>query len=244
MNDRNVFFPGDDTLPESIPADGNQSFNTTLDDDSPLESTRVSKLFKHGPQTGASLFKSTDDYDTKGFHSTDEPELQQLVSEDEKSEAGPTPVTDRSIRSQSPGFGTNTNTNRLSMKFEVLNPQASQQSPLPAMRRSQQLKVDSINARPTPTGTPRSTQGSPRQPTPRARKHLRERRLEFKKESIHTESVSSYMPSESENILSLISDGSYSDDFHMSSDKDESSKMSVSEFPKLIPSTKLGFTIS
>lgn len=241
-----MIFSGDDTLPESIRADGNQSFNTTIDDDSPLESTRVSKQFRTGPQTGESLFKSTEDYDTKQFHSTDEPELQKLMSEDEKSETQPTPVTDRSVRSQSPALTTGTNTNRLSMKFEVLNPKASQQSPLPALRRSQQLKIDSINARPTPTDTPRSrsSQGSPKQPTPRPRKQLRERRLEFKKESIHTESVSSYMPSESENILSLISDGSYSDDFHMSSEKEDSSRLSVSELPKLIPSTKLGFTIS
>lgn len=190
------------------------------------------------------MFKSTDDYDTKQFHSTDEPELQQLISEDEKSETQPTPITDRSVRSQSPGLGTNTT--RLSMKFEVLNPKASQQSPLPAMRRSQQLKVDSMNARPTPTDTPRSrsSQGSPKQPTPRPRKQLRERRLDFKKESIHTESVSSYQPSETENILSLISDGSYSDDFHMSSEKDDSSRLSVPDLPRLIPSTKLGFTIS
>lgn len=219
--------------------------NTTLDEDSPLESTRMSKQFKREGNTGESVFKSTEDYDTKQFHSTDEPELQKLISEDDKSETLPTPATDRSVRSPSPAM-TNTNTARLSMKFEVINPKASQQSPLPALRRSQQLRVDSMNARPTPTDTPRSrsSQSSPKNPTPRPRKQMRERRLDFKKESIHTESVSSYVPSESENILSLISDGSYSDDFHMSSEKDDSSKISIPELPRMIPSTKLGFTIS
>lgn len=236
---------GDDTLPDSIARDGKSSMNTTIDDDSPLESTRVSKQFRRDPYTGDSLFKSTEDYDTKQFHSTDEPELQNLISEDERSETLPTPVTDRSMRSsQSPALAASSTT-RLSMKFEILNPKASQQSPLPAMRRSQQLRVDSINARPSPTDTPRSRSSqSPKNPTPRPRTQLRERRLEFKKESIHTDSVSSYAPSESENILSLLSDGSYSDDFHMSSEKDDSSKISVSEFPRLIPSTKLGFTVS
>ncbi|XP_060567725.1 microtubule-associated protein 10-like [Ruditapes philippinarum] len=239
------FNEGDETLPESIARDGKSSMNTTIDDDSPLESTRMSKQFKRDPYTGESLFKSTEDYDTKQFHSTDEPELQKLISEDEKTDTLPTPATDRSVRSPSPAL-TNTNTGLLSMKFEVLNPKASKQSPLPAVRRSQQLRVDSMNARPTPTDTPRSrsSQGSPKNPSPRPRKHLRERRLEFKKESIHTESVSSYVPSESENILSLISDGSYSDDFHMSSEKDESSKISIPELPRMIPSTKLGFTIA
>ncbi|KAL4238940.1 mitotic spindle midzone assembly [Mactra antiquata] len=238
------FNEGDDTLPDSIAHDGQPSLNTTIDDDSPLESTRVSKQFRPSHQTGESLFKSTEDYDTKQFQSTDEPELQNLMSEGEKTDTLPTPATDRSVRSQSPAM-TATNNTRLSMKFEVLNPKASQQSPLPATRRSQQLRVDSMNARPTPTETPRTRSSmSSRQPSPRPRKQLKERRLEFKKESIHTESVSSYAPSETENILSLISDGSYSDDFHMSSEKDESSKISVPDLPRLIPSTKLGFTIS
>lgn len=257
------FNQGDVSLPDSIAHDGKSSMNTTVDDDSPLESTRVSKQFKPEVQTGESLFKSTEDYDTKQFHSTDEPELQKLMSGDEKSDTLPTPATDCSVRSQSPAL-TASNTARLSMKFEVLNPKASQQSPLPAVRRSQQLRVDSINARPSPTDTPRSrtslgmsarptptdtprsrsSQSSPKQPTPRPRRQMKERRLEFKKESIHTESVSSYVPSESENILSLISDGSYSDDFHPSSEKDDSSKISIPELPRFIPSTKLGFTIS
>ena len=262
-------FPGfnkmDDSLPDSIIGDDNKTINETLDGDSPLESTRVSKQFQPRAPAGESeLFKSTDDYDTKQFHSTDEPELQKLISEDERSERSEsrslsvnvTPKTDRSL---SPASNKATsNRARISMNFEVLNPTASQQSPLPSIRRSQ-LKIDSLNARPSPTNTPRSrdtprsrssqeksksSQESPKQPTPRARKPVRERRLEFKKESIHTESVSSYVPSESENILSLISDGSYSDDFHMSSEKeDKSSRLSTPELPRLIPSTKLGFTI-
>lgn len=262
-------FPGfnkvDDTLPDSINGDLNKSDDVTLDEDSPLESTRVSKQFQQRPVAGESeLFKSTEDYDTKQFHSTDEPELQKLMSEDERSERSEskslsinvTPKTDRSL---SPASNKGTaNRARISMNFEVLNPTASQQSPLPAIRRSQ-VKVDSLNARPSPTNTPRSrdtprsrssqersrsSHESPKQPTPRSRKPVRERRLEFKKESIHTESVSSYVPSESENILSLISDGSYSDDFHMSSEKeDKSSRLSTPELPRLIPSTKLGFTI-
>ena len=216
-----------------------------FEDDSPLESTRVSKQFRTMPPAGESLFKSTEDYDTKQFQSTDEPELQKLMSEDEKTETLITPATDRSIQSVSPLPTGVSNSTRLSMKFEVLNPKASQQSPLPAVRRSQQLKIDSINARPTPTdtGTPRS-RSSRGTPSPRQRKPIRERKLDFKKESIHTESVSSYQPSESENILSLISDGSYSDDFNASSGRDASSRLSTPDlFPKLIPSTKLGFTI-
>ena len=245
-----LLFIDDDTLPEPIAADGSASMNSTtvFDDDSPLESTRVSKQFRPDIPKTDSLFKSTDDYDTKQFHSTDEPELQKLISDDEKSDTLPTPQTNRSSIVHSPATQAADKT-RLSMKFEVINPKASLQSPLPAMRRSQQLKIDSMNARPSPTGTPRSrsSQGSSKQPTPRPRKQLREKRLEFKKESIHTESVSSYQPSESENILSLISDGSYSDDFNMSnmsSDKDGSSNISIPELPKLIPSTQLGFTIS
>ncbi|WAR19588.1 MAP10-like protein [Mya arenaria] len=248
------FNKGDDTLPDSIKPDGATSQNTTIDTDSPLESTRMSKQFKQAATTGESLFKSMEyNTNTNQFQSTDEPELQQLMSEGEKSGTLPTPSTDRSFAAKSPVTGgytpsltQGTTQTRLSMKFEVLNPQASQQSPLPSMRRSQQFKVDSINARPTPTGTPRSrsSQGSPKNPSPRPRKNLRERKIEFKKESIHTESVSSYMPSESENILSLISDGSYSDDFHMSSEKDESSKVSLPEFQRFIPNSKLGFTIN
>ena len=233
----------------------------------------MSRQFRPAPGTGESLFRSTEgDLNTNQFQSTDEPELQNLMTKDEKDETLPTPSTDRSIsmRSKSPMTGgytpsitQGTTQTRLSMKFEVLNPTASHQSPLPAMRRSQQLRLDSINARPSPTGTPtklkvdsmnarpsptgtprsRSSPGSSRNPTPRPRKTLRERRNDIKKESIHTESVSSYMPSESENILSLISDGSYSDDFQ-SSGKDDSSKISVPEFPRVIPNSKLGFTIN
>ena len=261
-------FPGfnkiDDSLPDSIMGDSRPN-NETIDGDSPLESTRVSKQFQpHAPAGESELFKSTEDFDTKQFHSTDEPELQKLISEDERSERSEsrsisvnvTPKTDRSLSPASNKGASNRA--RISMNFEVLNPTASQQSPLPSIRRSQ-LKIDSLNARPSPTNTPRSrdtprsrssqeksrsSQESPKQPTPRARKPLRERRIEFKKESIHTESVSSYAPSESENILSLISDGSYSDDFHMSSEKeDKSSRLSTPELPRLIPSTKLGFTI-
>lgn len=257
-SDRKSKFPGfnngDETLPEPIVREGTGSMNSTLnttadiDDNSPMESTRVSKQFRTVPVTD-SLVKSTDDYDTKQFHSTDEPELQQLISDEEKSETMYTPSFDPPVRTKTPTMSTagkGTASTRLSMKFEVLNPTASKNSPLPAMRRSQ-IKVDSVNARPSPTDTPRSrsSQSSPRGPTPRQRKSLplRERKIDFKKESIHTESVSSYMPSESENILSLISDGSYSDDFHVSSDKDASRSSPAPEFPKLIPSTKLGFTI-
>lgn len=263
-------FPGfnsvDETLPGSIDGDINKTISETVDEDSPLESTRVSKQFQPRALAAESdLFKSTEDYDTKQFHSTDEPELQKLMSEDEKSEQSESKslsvnFTPKSNRSLSPHSAKGaSNRARISMNFEVLNPTASQQSPLPSIRRSQIMKLDSLNARPSPTNTPRSretprsrssqersrsSQESSKQPTPRPRKPIRERRLEFKKESIHTESVSSYVPSESENILSLISDGSYSDDFHVSSEKeDKSSRLSTPELPRLIPSTKLGFTI-
>lgn len=264
-------FPGfnipDEPLPASIDGDAHKSINITVDEDSPLESTRMSKQFQPGAVAAESeLFKSTEDYDTKQFHSTDEPELQKLISEDEKSERSESKsisvnVTPKSNRSLSPASAKGTsNKARISMNFEIINPTASQQSPLPAIRRST-MKLDSLNARPSPTNTPRSARDTPRSrssqeksrssmgspgapPSPRPRKPIRDRRLEFKKESIHTESVSSYMPSESENILSLISDGSYSDDFHTTSEKEEkSSRLSTPELPRLIPSTKLGFTI-
>ena len=165
-------FPGfntpDETLPGSIQGDVNKSINVTVDDDSPLESTRVSKQFRPGALAGESeLFKSTEDYDTKQFHSTDEPELQKLISEDEKSERSESKsisvnVTPKSNRSLSPASAKGTsNRARISMNFEVLNPTASQQSPLPAIRRST-MKLDSLNARPSPTNTPRSTRDTPR----------------------------------------------------------------------------------
>ena len=165
-------FPGFNTPDESLPApidgDIHKSLNVTMDDDSPLESTRMSKQFQPGPVAAESeLFKSTEDYDTKGFHSTDEPELQKLISEDEKSERSESKsisvnVTPKSNRSLSPASAKGTsNRARISMNFEIINPTASQQSPLPAIRRST-MKLDSMNARPSPTNTPRSARDTPR----------------------------------------------------------------------------------
>ena len=165
-------FPGfntpDEPLPDSIDGDAHKSINVTVDDDSPLESTRMSKQFQPGAVVANSeLFKSTEDYDTKQFHSTDEPELQKLISEDEKSERSESKsisvnVTPKSNRSLSPASAKGTsNRARISMNFEIINPTASQQSPLPAIRRST-MKLDSLNARPSPTNTPRSARDTPR----------------------------------------------------------------------------------
>ncbi|KAK3583330.1 hypothetical protein CHS0354_038941 [Potamilus streckersoni] len=250
---RKSHFPGfidkDTSMPESIKGIPNKSLNVSedIDDYHPLESTRYSKQDQSAAGE-SQFFKSTDDFDTKQFHSTDEPELQKLVSDNEHSdsfEVTPT-VTEQSLtRSPSPlPAGLNTTTSLQSAKFQVLNPTASQQSPIPALRRSV-VKLDTTTARPSPTDTPRSRTSQP-SPSPRPRVRPREKKFDFKRESIHTESVSSYMPSDPDNVnISLLSDGSYSDDFHMSSEKDLStaSKRSTPELPKLKPSTKLGYTI-
>uniref|UniRef100_A0A8W8I4D7 Uncharacterized protein n=2 Tax=Magallana gigas TaxID=29159 RepID=A0A8W8I4D7_MAGGI len=86
----------------------------------------------------------------------------------------------------------------------------------------------------SPSRTPRSPSpgltNSSKFPTPRPRKLARERRMDFKQESIHTESVSSYFPSDGE--------GGGTDD-------DAPSRLSTPDIhvKKYVPSTKLGYTI-
>ena len=221
--DQNVSVPG------SINGKPNGSLNYTRDnefedDDQPLESTRYSK-----PN------KSHDDIDTHQFQSTDEPELQKLMSSGEKSEVSDILSTDRSIVSPMPL----SDNNMASARFQVLNPKASMNSPLPAIRRSQ-AKVEGSVTKTSPVVTPRSP-GSSRHPTPTPRKKtVQRKRLEYKHESIHTESVSSYVPSDEEDFLA---NNEYSDDFN---DNDSSYRMSpdVGHSQNWIPSTKLGYTIS
>lgn len=215
------------SVPESINGKANDSLNftkeTEFEDDQPLESTRYSK-----PN------KSHDDIDTHQFHSTEEPELQKLISSGEKSEVSDILSSERSVISPLP----QTDYNMASARFQVLNPKASLNSPIPAIRRSQ-VKLEG-STKTSPVVTPRSPNSSV-QPTPTPRKKtVQKKRLEYKHESIHTESVSSYIPSDDEDFLG---NGDYSDDFN----EDGSSRMSspaVGTSSKWIPSTKLGYTIS
>lgn len=220
-------FPGfidhDVSVPESINGKANISLNSTTDheydDDQPLESTRYSK-----PN------KSRDDIDTHQFQSTDEPELQKLISSGERSEVSDILSTDRSMYSPMPP----SDFNIVSERFNVLNPKASMQSPLPAIRKSH-TKLGSV-PKTSPVVTPRSPSGS-HHPTPTPRKKtIQKRRMDFKPDSIHTESVSSYVPSDED----MFGNEDYSDDFN------GSSRMSpeVGQSSKWIPSTKLGYTIS
>ena len=210
-----------ESLPESIEGRPNQSLNTTtgLEDNSPLESTR-----NYNTGVGDSKnMQSTDDFDTKQtFHSTSEPELQDLVSDEEH---------DQLEAADKKG---------VAKKFPVINPMLSQNSPIPSTRRSvAKLDLSRSQLPATPRAdsvTPRSSRSaSPKRPTPRPRRPLRDFR-----ESIHTDSLSSYMPSDPENVMASFSsgEGNYSDDF-----LDESSN-AIPDKPGLIPSTKLGYTIS
>lgn len=268
------FHDDNESLPDSIGvADNkfeNESFGMPKDDDfdQPLESTRNSKpsppKYKkaRSPEDLANLynddsfesdlsprrdktdvpdksrtFPTTEDYSTHQFQSTEEPELQRLMSSgerSEKSELSDVLSSERSAKSPIP-VASSIN----SARFQVINPKASLQSPIPALRRSQ-IKLDGSMGRPSPTGTPRS-QTSSRHPTPKPRKATaREKRAEFKRESLHTESISSYAPSDGEFNPSLESDN-YSDDFSSLSGREEIKKMNEL---KIIPSTKLGYTIS
>lgn len=245
---RSSKFPGfvdnNSSLPDSIDGRGNMSLDISVsssEETPPLESTRASRDHRANIDESR-MFQSTDDYDTKQFQSTDEPELQRLISKEnisEKSEA-------ENERSEtSPVLVTNSLTS--ARKFQVINPVVSQQSPIPALRRSQ-LKLDSLNAGPSATITPRSysSQSSSKRPTPRPRIKIDDRKLDNNKRDLHTESISSYFPSEMENLnTSIASDANYSDDFQAGTDEESISVEFISsDFPKLIPSAKLGYTIS
>ncbi|KAL8589792.1 hypothetical protein ACOMHN_020795 [Nucella lapillus] len=212
-----------ESLPESIEGRPNQSLNTTgeADENSPLESTR-----DFHPDVGSSRnLQSTDDFDTKQtYHSTSEPELQGLVSDEEHE-------LQRGLMGKK------------AMKFSVLNPMQSENSPVPSTRRSvARLDMSTSQVPVTPRGdtsTPQSSRsGSPQRPTPRPRRPLRSLR-----ESVHTESISSYVPSDPDNIMASLSsgEGNYSDDFL--DDSSQACSPDKPERPRLIPSTKLGYTI-
>ncbi|KAH9507201.1 hypothetical protein Btru_056612 [Bulinus truncatus] len=256
--------------PEPILGNANASLNisTALDDNSPLESTRHSKSVV-SDKNDSRIFQSTD-YDTHQFVSTDEPELQGLMSEEvnmsETADSGGKSVT----------------LVRTSQKFPIINPQLSESSPVPSVRRShnkidlgnlshltsgsppkdlysppssraislkgtQEKKPESYRlssqqdnkmATPKLTITPRSVSSSPRHPKPPPRKALRE--------SIHTDSISSYMPSDPDNVivsLSTSNSGNYTDDF-LQSQSGNSLASSNEQLPKIISSAKLGYTIS
>ena len=267
----------EDSLPETIAGAVNGSLNAsgTINDDSPLESTRHSHSALALERNSRMMQHSTD-LDTRQFHSTDEPELQDLVSEADN-------------YSHSAGARHSiTDAGGTASKFPVINPQLSENSPVPSVRRSTS-KLDPgtghsylpsmsmskgytspVSSRPgtpksgatkgnrfdnqplpgkgstvvTPRNklTPRSQSGSPKRPTPRPRRPLRE--------SIHTDSLSSYMPSDPENMLvslsssnkSGLSGGNYSDDFNSGDSADVAS--SIEQLPRIVPSTKLGYTIN
>lgn len=297
------------SLPDSIEGDPNgslQNLSGLPTNDSPLESTRQSKLmfgdhcqddaYQH--ENESRVLQSTD-YDTRQFHSTDEPELQGLISDEEN-------------QSQCSQSGAHTNNSysaaqshsytsvRASQKFPVINPQQSESSPVPSVRRSTtkldpgalsylpsmsltkgQLSPSSSRPGSPKTGimaatpssysykntkkerdselepihknahsgkpinlvTPRSGQSSPKRQTPRARRQI----FDYKT-SIHTDSVSSYMPSDSENVLVSLSSnsGNYSDDFQplASGESGDGNSSSADQLPKIIPNRKLGYTIT
>ncbi|RUS80551.1 hypothetical protein EGW08_011691, partial [Elysia chlorotica] len=167
----------EDSLPETIAGAANASLNVsgTFNEDSPLESTRHSHNML-GPERSNSQIQHSTDLDTRQFQSTDEPELQDLASEMDNHSQG------------AGGRRSLTETGGIAGKFPVINPQLSENSPVPSVRRSTS-KLDPV-VTPRNKLTPRSVNGSPNRPTPRPRRPLRE--------SIHTDSLSSYMPSDPE----------------------------------------------
>ncbi|XP_059164723.1 myb-like protein V [Physella acuta] len=257
------------SLPDSINGEPNASLNVSgaLEENSPLESTRHSKSLT-SDQNDSRVLQSTE-YDTRQYLSTDEPELQGLMSEDGNvSDAAESGRKSVSIV-------------RTSQKFPVINPQLSENSPVPSIRRSaakfdpsaysyipsiadSKNRISPTSPRPSPPKsnvssrtksdqapkaqnnlaaspklpiTPRSLVASPKYPIPRPRKPIRE--------SIHTDSLSSYMPSDPDNVIVSLSSnsGNYSDDF-LQLESGESADPSVEQFPKIISSAKLGYTIT
>lgn len=235
LESKNRRFPGfgkgNESFPESIDGQPNKSLSETRDDDQPLESTRLS--------TNVPRLKDSSDYDTHQFMSTEEPELQGLMSdEDDRSD-----IMDSGRHGRLSGAVVSASMASVH-KFPVMNPVASEQSPVPATRRST-VKLDMGPSQElTPReGTPQS-QGSSKRPTPRPRRPGR-----LGRESVHTDSVSSYQPSDPDNaLISLSSDANYSDDFHPVGSEVDDSLTDISSpdilLPRYIPSTKLGYTIA
>ena len=268
----------DVSLPDSIDGVPNESLNVSgaVTDNSPMESTRHSRNMTDEHNDSRLMHQSTD-YSTRQFHSTDEPELQNLISDEEN----PT-VTGGSTRRSVTSI-------RTSQKFPVIKPAASENSHVPSVRRST-TKLDagalsylpsvsiskgqgspgsSRPGTPTRPGTPskgkgsdhalqplnpkggvitprsnRNTPRSARSMSPSPKRQPQKKPLRDFRESIHTESLSSYMPSDPENLMVSLSTsslgGNYSDDFQESGD----AASSVEALPKLIPSKKLGYTIT
>jgi len=230
----------------------------------------------------------TEDSFTRQFHSTDEPELLGLVS-DEDNVSGNVSATGGSTRRSMASL-------RTSQKFPVINPQVSENSPVPSVRRST-TKLDAgalsylpsvsdskgqrspvsrsqgsrspasrgspVTSRPgTPSkGNNKSLEFQPLNPkggiiTPRSIKSQRSmspggkritprlQKKSFTRESIHTESVSSFMPSDPDNLIVSLSSNSgvYSDDFQDSFEANSS----VEQLPKIgmWHNKKLGYTIN
>ena len=266
------------SLPDSIDGVHNESLNISgaVTENSPMESTRHSKNM-----TEENNVMQSTDYDSRQFHSTEEPELQGLIS-DEDNPSGTGGSSQRSIVD-------NLVSVRTSQKFPVINPQASENSPVPSVRksttkldagvhsylpsvslskgqgspRSQGSPVTSRPATPTkskgksydlqpinPKGgiiTPRSNRTTPRSPSPSLKRPIPNRKKPTNfRESIHTESLSSYVPSDPDNVIVSLSSsggGVYSDDFQDNSDS-LIAAASNEKFPNIIPSSKLGYTIT
>ncbi|XP_050391476.1 microtubule-associated protein 10 [Patella vulgata] len=205
----------------------------TVDEDAPMESTRTSQNYR-SDFADSKVYQSTTDNDTKQFLSTEEPELKKLMSDDNSEVSEPSPRYVPNFSSESkPSV-------RSSLKFPVVNPVASENSPIPATRKSTIKSEGKLTPRNSENV---SSPASSRVHTPRVKRYVPKPR-----ESIHTESVSSYLPSDADAAVSLTSSANYSDDFQLSasfgSGSDLASSPEVQNVPHRIPSTKLGYTIS
>lgn len=222
-------FPGfmnkDDKVLGSIEGKPQKSLNWStshLDDNQPLESTRYSKDWR-ATYADSKLFQSTGDTDTKQFQSTDEPELQLLMSDGD---------SDQSERSKlSPKSDSQSH-----FKFPQINPVTSDNSPAMSLRKSQ-LKFDADSLKLPAPDTPRS-QGSSRHPTPTPRGRRGKDSLDP-----HSDSISSYVPTDGDFHQNSLSDPNYSDEFQSETDSRASSRQSPS-MPRIISSTRLGYTIA
>ena len=226
-----IGFERNNSFPGVISGKPNASLMQSLDCDQPLESTRVSKHFDGNAQSRT--LESTEDFDTHQFHSTEEPELLGLVS----GEDHPSGVNDSARQGKMQVFSSVAS----SVKFPVLNPTASEQSPVPATRRSI-VKLDHGSSGSVPDTPGSLSTVSSKRPMPQPRKAPVGRL-----ESIHTESVSSYLPSDPENLAtSLNSDINYSDDFHSLRGQDSLTDISSPELSmqRFIPDSKLAYTIN
>lgn len=217
---------GEDTGHKSDDAVGNSSYVPSWGMNSDVERQ----------QQSSGLFSSTGDFDSRQFRSTEEQELLDLLSdgsEDSSNHSAQAGVSEAASGKTKSSDKASVST---VLRIPVLNPLLSESSPVPSTRRS--VARAELSTAPA-TDLTEASPNSSKRPTPRPRSK-KGRELE-KRESIHTESVSTYMPSDADNAnTSLASDPTYSEDFHnLGSDDDN-----VSPVPHYIPSTKLGYTIS